>query len=232
MKPSKKHTIEINHIKKKYGFKVEFDLLKEIYHLPTAIALMPHLPRPAQTKKELKAIRAATLTLRSVLLNTSAQTKTELNQIPYFLIDIIGYKDIRHLNKEWNVPSVENDLNILSQTCDYTLLQVPEDHGGPQKRSVPKYVIFKLASIFEQGTGKQPKCGWKDETDQYVGEFYNFLIEIKPLLDVLKIKMVCDEAIGRYNTDILKYYRQSLREYDEIRSNFNQNQEVPQTNLE
>jgi hypothetical protein len=229
MKTSKKHTNEINRIKKKYGFKKKFDLLKEIYHLPTAIALMQHLPRPAQTKKELEAIRAATSTLKLVLFNTAAQTKTELNQIPYFLMDIVGYKDIRHLNKEWNVPLVENDLNILLQTCDYALLQVPKDHGGPQKRSVPKYVIFQLASIFEQGTGKKPKCGWKDETDQYVGEFYTFLSDIKPLLDDLKIKMVSDESIGRYNVDILKYYKQSLREYDEIRIFFNQNQEDPQT---
>lgn len=74
-------------------------------------------------------------------------------------MDIVGYKDIRHLNTAWNVPAQENDLDILSQTCNHALLQVPEDRGGPQKRSIPKYVMFKLASIFERGTGKKPKSG-------------------------------------------------------------------------
>lgn len=230
MKPSRKHEVEIKQIKKRYGFKEDFDLPKEIYYLPTSITLMPSLPRPSQIKEELEAIKAATAKLKAILFKTSAQTKITLNQIPHFLMDIVGYKDIRYLNTEWNVSALENDLNILSQTIDYALLQVPEDHGGPQKKSIPKYAIFKLASIFERGTGKRPKCGWKDADDQYVGDFYNFLWEITPLLSELNIKTVSDETLGRYNVDILKHYRQALREYDEIRHVFEQNQEEPPTN--
>lgn len=229
MKPLKKHEKEIRQIKARHEFKEDFDLLKEIDHLPTAIALMPYLPRPSQIREELEAIKSATENLKTVLLKTSAQTKITLNHIPHFLIDIVGYKDIRHLNTKWNVTAIEDDLNILSQTCDYALPQIPEDKGGPQKRSIPKYAIFKLASIFERGTGKTPKCGWKDEKDQYVGDFYNFLREITPMLNELKIKTVSDESIGRYNVNILKHYRQALREYDEIRHILEQNHEEPLT---
>ncbi len=208
MKPLKKHKIEINLLKKKYAFMEDFDLLQEIYNIPSQIALMPSLPRAAQIKSELADIKSAAEVLRKVLLKTSAQTKITLNQTPHFLMDIVGYKDIRHLNAEWNVSVVENYIDILLQTAEYALLQVPEDQGGPQKRSMPKYVIFKLASIFERGTNSKPKCGWDDVDEQYIGQFYNFLNDITPLLDDLKIKMVSDESIGRYNVDILKYYRQ------------------------
>lgn len=230
MKPLKKHETEIEQIKKQHCFKENFDLLGEIFSLPAVIASMPSLPRPSQIKEELEAIKSATAALQTVLLNTSAQTKITLNQIPYFLIDIVGYKDIRHLNTEWNVTALENDLNILSQTYEYALIQVPEDLGGPQKRSIPKYTIFKLASIFERGTGKKPKCGWKHEEDQYVGDFYDFLWKLTPLLRELGIKTVSDKSIGRYNVDILKHYRQTLREYDNIRYIFEQNHEEPPIN--
>lgn len=230
MKPLRKHQMEIKQIKKRHSFEESFDLLKEIYSLPAVIASMPSLPRASQIKAELEAIQLATEALKTVLLNTSAQTKITLNQIPYFLMDIVGYKDIRYFNTEWNVTALENDLNILSQTNEYALIQVPEDPGGPQKRSIPKYAIFRLASIFERGTGKRPKCGWKHEEDQYVGDFYDFVWEITPLLDELGIKTVSDESIGRYNVDILKHYRHALREYDEIRYIFEQNHEKPPIN--
>jgi len=205
MKPLKKHIREIKSIKHTYVFKEGFDLLTEIYQLPTAIARAPYLPRPAQIKNELDAIVELTEALKKTLLNTSAHTKIMLNHIPDFLIDIVEYKDIRHLKKNWNVSALENDLNTLSQACMYALPQVPEDHGGPQKRSIPKYVIFKLASIYERGTDTKPKCGWSENSDEYIGKFYQFLIEITPLLNDLNIKMVSEETVGRYNVDSLKH---------------------------
>lgn len=228
-KPLKKHATEIAHIKKKHGFKDDFDLLNALYHLPTEIALMPCLPRPSETNKELKKLRETAAKLRTALLQTSAQTKITLNKIPFYLMDIIGYKDIRPQNKGWDVIGLENDLDIFIQTCDYAQLQTPVDKGGCQKRSVPKYAIFMLASIFERGTGKKPKSGWDEEEDQYVGAFYDFVWDITPLLKDLNIKTVSDETIGRYNVDVLKFYRHMLREYNELRSVIEQNHEEPTT---
>ena len=213
-KTLRRHTIKINQLKKKNSFKQEFNLLGEIHHLPTEIDLMAVLPRPSQIKDELEKIKKATVTLQTVLQNTSTQTKVTLNQIPHFLTDIVKYKDIRHSNNEWNIALLEDYLTILSQTCDYALPQTPKDRGGSKKRSIPKYVIFKLASIFEQGTGEKPKSGWHDESQEYIGKFYKFLIDITPILNDLNIEMVCKDSLGRYNADIIRFYKQALREYE------------------
>jgi len=139
-----------------------------------------------------------------------------------FLIGI-GFKDLRHQNVSWQVSALENDLKIFHEACLYANHQIPEDNGGPQKNSIPKYTIFQLAIIYENGTGNEPTTSWNSYKEAYGSAFYKFIMAVTPILKDLKIKTIKDESIGRYNVDVLKEFRIIMSEYRSIRIEMTQN---------
>jgi hypothetical protein len=95
----------------------------------------------------------------------------------------IGYKDIRREHENWNVSLFEDYLDIFYTSCIFSFHQTPIDVGGRPDSSIPKYVIFKLAFIYHNGTGLEPKCSWRKKSKtmpgRYAGDFYEFILDLE-----------------------------------------------------
>jgi hypothetical protein len=129
MKLTEECNKEVEKIKRKYSFGDQFDLLEKLNYLPTAIALYPSIPRSGDIKKQLTNLIKTIKKMIETLVNTSAQTKIIINQIPADLIQI-GYKDIRGENTDWHLSKFESYLDVLHIACLFAKQKMPPDVGG------------------------------------------------------------------------------------------------------
>ena len=70
----------------------------------------------------------------------------------------------------------------------FALENTPKDPGGRQVSSKPLHIIFKLVDIYARGSKRQPTCGWDDVSGKHVGESYNFVIDLLPVLKSLNLR--------------------------------------------
>jgi hypothetical protein len=209
----------IDKIKIKYSFNNEFPLAERLNHLPTSVALdynvAKSIPRPAEMKKNIKTLeRLSCKLLDELIRKTSCDVKGLLDDTPKIFAEKFGYKNINLDNPNWSTFKFERDLKIFLKICRFTLQIISPDNGGRKSSSLPKHVIFKLATVYRQGTSQEPTCGWDDIEESYTGNFYKFLIDLAPLLRDLKIKLGTDKTIGKYAVEALKEFRKAIREFE------------------
>lgn len=108
----------------------------------------------------------------------------------------------------------ESRISQLITFCDELLQKLPSDLGGHKGGSLSKFLIQNLVKIFHHGTGKMPTCGGDDAKGTYQGKFFNFLLEIKKLLNDADpiIKLGTDKTIGEYAKKFaIPLYKKSLK---------------------
>lgn len=175
----------ITQIKIKYHFDPTFDLRQELIHLPSTLATYPKFLRLSKKHREILDLCAALKRMRTTLKKTAVETKITLDLIPDTLVGR-GIPDIRDAHKEWNIGRVDSYLSILNQACLWALESIPKDMGGRQVTSKPLHIIFRLVDIYVRGTKRIARCGWSDVDSTHVGKFYDFIIDIQPLLKSAK----------------------------------------------
>lgn len=184
MSPTKEHIIQIDHIKKRYNFKPDFELLEKVYQLPIEISLLRRTPQEEKIIDELKTIQTALKAVKTALLDISPATKVTLNESLNYITDNDIYAD----TKDLKIATMEANLNILSQRCDYVLIPPTEEEKTSQKTCASKYIFLKVASIFEEGTNRSSTSELKKGNVQYNGEALLFINDITEILKDLEMK--------------------------------------------
>lgn len=181
------HKKEVAKIHKKYNFLKHIDLFKSLNCIPTAIALCSSLPRNSDTRKQIEKLTSDTNNLINTLRNTQTHTKNIITRTPDDLVQL-GYSIVKNKNPYWQLSSFEKDLDIFHTSCLFALQKIPADSTGRNKGSIPGFVIFQLIPIYHIGTGCEPTCGWADQDDKGVGEFYEFVLDLTYLLREMIVK--------------------------------------------
>jgi hypothetical protein len=99
--------------------------------------------------------------------------------------------------------AIENNLPALIEKCLIEELKVPTDRGGQKSRSIIQDIIWFLMQHYEHNVGHEAKCGWDECKEEHVGQFYQFMIEIKPILAEMKIELGEDRTVGQYSRELL-----------------------------
>lgn len=95
--------------------------------------------------------------------------------------------------------------------------------GKPTKRNLtyskPQLYISHLIQIFHYMTKTLPECSSNRELengddgyDEYTGKFYNFLLELNPLLETaFKLTLGTRKVIGKYANALIKQYKSEIQ---------------------
>lgn len=201
-------------IKMKYKFNKGFDLISKIKGLPSDLVLYTKLiantPRLSVIKKHLIKLNKISSELRVCLQETPSSAKSYLNETLKNGFES-GYGRLMSENNDWIVSRFESDVQAFDNICMYALEGFPGDKGGQVRSSLPKYIIFRLAAIYHLGVQVEPTCGWDEFAGCYVGDFYNFLIELKSFVPCF---LGTDFTIGKYATEVLASYKDGLKNGD------------------
>lgn len=201
---------EIEKIKEKYQFKEDFDLKAQLTGLPTELGLQKSRKGMRRNSEMKKIINKSIKLLKKqldLLMDMSAQERIFLDSVPDQFAQE-GYKNLQSERKNRTVCSLESDLNYFYRVLLFARVKILPDRGGRKEESRPKYIISQLLRIYIAGTNIKPKCGWDDIQSHHVGEFYNYLIDLKPVLEKLNITLsATDKSIGQYSVEILSNYR-------------------------
>ncbi len=198
-------------IGKKYGFKEDYDLYQNLLSLRShvdahEIAVMNY-PRPAETKDQLvNLLKTAKELSRLFARNTALQTKIRLLEAPELFAQR-GYTNLKRQNGDWHFNQFQKDLDVLIRNAHFALELVPVDQGGRKAFCRAETAIFWLASYFGQGTDTIPRCGEKYEKNCYIGEFYDFILDIEGCLNDVGIDLPNRKTIGKYATIQSSRYR-------------------------
>lgn len=208
------HSKKINKIKRKHDIDEQFDLLGRLNYLPKLMTLYPNHPRNSEIAKHIRALKKSAIQLIVLLDDVPKQIKDMINE----LLTIPNTKDPSspiEMNPDWQLSKFEEYLQIFWVVCTLRLQRIPLDKGGRKQSSIPKFIILILAKIYKDGTGKSPTCGWSDCGDDitpgtHIGDFYEFVLDVRPFLEIINIDLGTNITIGGYCTQVLKEYRSTL----------------------
>ncbi|MGL6037139.1 MAG: hypothetical protein ACRC0B_08190 [Legionella sp.] len=169
----------VDGIKKKFGFRAEFDLFKQFWKLHTLIARhdfsVENLNNKAADLEIINKVIGAEKKIIALLEKTSSLTQFELN----LLEQINSRKAI-----------VTNLMHFIER-----YYYVKPQKKYPSSKTFA-YITY-LVRVFHKGTGKMPVCYRPNYADG-MGNFYEFLIESKETLMLMGIDLQKDETIGKY----------------------------------
>lgn len=138
----------------------------------------------------------------------------ENDNLIWLLKDKIDLSRPRHIDKKILFDECSKITALLSWWN-------PKRQKGQNDRySVTELIMLRIAWVYHALTGEMPDCGHngsKEGTaEEFSGDFYEFLLEIKPLLKLIGIDLVKETSLGEYlrrnprKGGILKQYRKIL----------------------
>lgn len=159
---------QVNELKENFAFSPDFDLVKDLH------ALHLYTDRRDLMRRE----------------KNSLKKKTEIN-----------HKEIRNLEKalELSIANMEV-VNTIKDAIEKISSDMRWIIHTPQRYSKIKTYIARLCSIFHKGTGKMPsvKSPKAKGMSPYQGEFYQFLLKARPILEKIGIDLgKNDNTIGK-----------------------------------
>jgi hypothetical protein len=135
-----------------------------------------------------------------LLDKSGGQVRNKINDI---LITKDFLKNVSVDTKRSAVPYIiEESLEIFEYACSYAVNHVIPDKGGNRPNSsMPKKIIFQLIKLYSNSTDKKPICYDDSHSEAgFNGKFYDFLIELNPILLDISPEMNLGEpaTIGDY----------------------------------
>lgn len=201
-------------IESKYGFKSDFNLAEKLKALPTEInqykKRYENYPRLSEKKKSMNKSLILSKKLYDEIKKTATQTLIDMQEIPQLVAEKTGFLKLQEESAKWNIFQFKEDLRIFNQNLLYAKTVLEKDVGGRKSNSEPKYLIFLLVMMYENGTELKPTCGWNDADSSYTGAFFDFINDIKPILIELKLNIGGDGTIGKYAVEAIRHYKESL----------------------
>lgn len=206
---------ELKKIAAKYNFKNDSDLTTKIVQLPTAMLFRKKLYdnslRDSERKKVVSKLTQLADKLQKYLRDdTPADLKKNLLEAVPDQFKEKGYNNINTENRNWSMFQFETDLKVFYRICLFAQPLIPVDRGGKKAYSLPKEVIFYLASTYHLGTGERPICAWCHIKEEYSGDFYEFLLDLELILNDLEIELGEYQTIGKYAVEAIRTYKQWL----------------------
>lgn len=202
----------INEIESKYNFKDGFSLAEKLSELPNRVSMFKQkvkdYPRLSKMKKNIDTLTDLSNKLNDALRKTHFQTQIFMQDIPHTIAAKTGYMNLQKQSEDWDIVQFINDLEVFRQISQFASEFLEKDVGGRKSDSIPQYVIFALASIYESGTGIEPTCGWNEIDDIYVGTFFEFLLSLGPVLKELGLKLGTYKSTGRNAIKSISHYRE------------------------
>jgi len=119
----------------------------------------------------------------------------------------------------FNIETINNAHHKVTHFFDNAIKSLPASKKGAPEKPHLKKLIQMLIKLYTEGTNQQAKCYWGENTPneytqdgdlkgKYVGEFYDFLIFIQPLLEErLKIFMGTPLSLGKSAQETLSEIR-------------------------
>lgn len=190
----------INNIKNKHGYR------ENLHHflagLPNWIKLYDDFQRQNPRSKKEKALYTKTIKaaeeLKKYIKNFSPSMRSSMF-------------DIQDKNDPYKVfLTIEENITSFIQKCQIEKLRLKKDIGGKKSGSLVKALLWNFIIHYEFATGVETSCGWQEDKDTYVGNIYDFVEDIKPILEKMKINLGKDNSIGKYITDILINRRKQM----------------------
>lgn len=103
---------------------------------------------------------------------------------------------------------------LINKLSDHTQSAYILSPGKKYHTSKPFAYISRLVGIYHEGTGEMPKCNrGQNYEDEYNGNFYNFLLECKPILYAIGIDLKEIGTIGKYAFQIVNGYTKKSVNY-------------------
>lgn len=123
----------------------------------------------------------------------------------YFSGDMRGemHDMLRKDNRFAAFSAIEDNLPFLINQCRYKALSTPKDIGGQQSGSLPMDLIWLLIQHYEFNTEREATCGWVELDGKHTGKFYQFMIEIKLIIEEMGIELGEERSIGQYTRELL-----------------------------
>lgn len=209
---SESELLQIKIIEEDFKFKKNYDLAEKLLSAIDSIKSISEIircnPRNEEQIAYLTEIKITANKLIS-LLNPEKMGKIIRNRfIKVLLNGLIKLKYIEKILNHLNKACFKAILNIrhenLNTADNVSSNKLPKNSDSEKKKSLKKPILGFLYKIFEAGSSLKPTHSTNDYTEGYSGNAYNFIIEIKPILEnKLGIPIGSDKTIGRYLHEII-----------------------------
>jgi hypothetical protein len=173
------------------------------------------LPSWVNAYTDIKRQRGRPKTYKTLFMETMKIAKKLQEHIEHFS----GYmREQMHDEQKKEKPfstffAIENSLPFFINKCHINALRIPKDKGGQQGGSLPKDLTWLLMQQYEFNTGQEATCGWVELNDRHTGEFYQFIIELKPIIKKMGITLGEDRSIGQYTRELLTFRSQTRKKF-------------------
>ncbi|HBD9375914.1 TPA: hypothetical protein KLD42_002829 [Legionella pneumophila] len=172
----------VNTIKKKFGFVDSFDLVQELLELDL-------IPKRNKALKKAFITRADDVEKLKKIIKEEEKILNSFHELSEHLIGELGLDSIikrRELELQ-KIIEWSNKPYSYHKSKNYPL-------------SDPRCYIDRLVGVFYEGTNQIPVCN-RGQTyeEEFIGCFYDFLIDVQPLLIEIGLKMdIKAGTIGKY----------------------------------
>lgn len=224
----------IKKIEQKYLFKDDFNLTRSLISIIRSHHSLSLIFNASPTNKKIREKLNNLIRLLTSLVNELTTLPQEIKA--YLDMNILAslpdeikiYADTHTNNMVQTVPETPyqyiqiskylKDSEIALLLYKFLLFKTPIKKGGPKPKSTRKDLLCLLVDIFHEGTGKIPKCIHsgrnKQNTDIYIGEVYEFILDMEPLLEKLGLNgLGADYNLGKDINKIIKE-RSFLKKYE------------------
>lgn len=172
----------VNTIKKKFGFLDGFDLARELLELNL-------IPKRNKALKNAFITRADDVEKLKKIIKEEEKILSSFHKLSDHLIEELGLDSIikRREVELQKIIEWSNKAYIYHKSKNYP-------------SSDPRCYIDRLVGIFFEGTNQLPVCDrGQNYEEEFIGCFYEFLIEVQPLLIEIGLKMdIKAGTIGKY----------------------------------
>lgn len=136
--------------------------------------------------------------------------RIEINNQEIFL-------DVTLSNVEDKITELLPDISRVITACKQVIAQIPPNKPGLKANtSLIKRFIPYLIKIYEDGTGKEPKCEWNRTEEEIFSEcdVHLFVIEIASIFrDELNLELGKDSALTEYAKKFWREYKKRVKQH-------------------
>lgn len=202
---------KINKIAKLHDFKESFDLqghIADINSLLDGYQFFLNALFDVNTviPEKKNGIQQLVNTLKEIITTLSIFTSEERKEL-----ETISKTFCKDEIFSLQMPKLEADLKLLALSAN-ALVSKPKRDKRKLPKSRLKPLILRLAIIFHMGTGKEPICDHHRTTEEFSGCFYEFLLDLEPILEEIGISLGHEGTTGKYAFDQTRNYKRLLME--------------------
>lgn len=205
-------SLNIEAIQKKYEFK-SYNLAENLYKKISAVASIPQVIKCNPSEEEqidyIDELLDTFSYSNELLSDGKMGARIRKRIIAGLPNGAKTFEDLDVLMSQMKLACTQARMGIkhaiLSRPAQRPPNSLPKNSDTNRIKSLKKALLRCLCDVFIEGSSLPATHGTDAYSDEhaYIGNLYNFIIEIKPLLEKkLEIKLGTSATIGRYLNDI------------------------------